>query len=478
MSFLVNLYKIAGSSKNDREDFVSAALVELMNRDRSAREAVLSVFGLDDLVDCDVIAQQTPYAGDGEYLGEADIFIQPRGARNAVVIEAKVTDGFHRDQVEKYTRADGVHEVWFLSPDRKRVDDADWKARTRLWSKIHRNVALLELEGRVTPWASAFLDLLRHVEDEVSGHRMVGTPSLKHLPLARMRCAALLVKSANRAMKKAVRESAVDEGEGFEFWDDDLLDWAWQVGPEGEGSGFGLRVERGSAEGLLAWQAYVRCKTPGTGWEEYGGGWWVTELLVPAGRGDDFSRSLSKALKQARAVVSQSEVGALQLAEHVPPPAQVRCADVAEGLRLVHEGKRVLDAHAGSWRSRIRRRLEKHGRIGSWRRVEGRGDAPRLIRDCGNWYLYPEVDWQKLSPRWRIRIWRGHRTHIKDLARMLRTKDTGCWKVSFEQDEAPYRIVLSTKVGPIKPSKLFEQLERPLFEALEEVFEAEGQSPD
>ncbi len=469
MSYLVSLYSIACAQQDRSEDFVTACLVELMNQDRAARAAVLEAFGVAELVDCDVIAQQPLYGEGGDYIGKADIYIQPRGEGAAAVIEAKITAPFVEHQVEKYRDALNVRRVRFLAPKETVIGPNRWRRRTVRWSKIHNRLSREVLEGRALPVTTAFLALLDHVGVR-KGRSMVGRLPLKKLPLARLRSAAVLVGTANRALEFAVRglmPTGLDEDEQS-FWDDGLLDWAWSVSPNSEELGLGLAVERGQAEGLLTWKLYLLGIEGQDGWEDYGEGWWVTELSVPAGRREDFTVPLARALARVRTIVARAIPEGLDLGNEENPPALVSCADVAEGLGRIGEGERVLEQHARAWRTDLLRRLASDGRLGTWHEVRGHGDAPRLVQ--GGWYLYLDVDWGRTTPRWRLRIWRRHMGHVESLAAALRGTDLGSWKLEHDRR----RLILSAKVCPTKPSALFEAAQASLFDALSDVLGEDG----
>lgn len=146
MATLEDLYRArAGDDREQREDFLSAALALVLQHCPEVRGPLLELWGvtLPDGADLAVGCQEDLYERkDGTHIGRADLVLRwNEGGSRTLIVEAKVDAPLTREQPKKYRKA--------LPPDRKRdVVALTWHDKdAEVWQPHASWAAVLKVVG-------------------------------------------------------------------------------------------------------------------------------------------------------------------------------------------------------------------------------------------------------------------------------------------------------------------------------------------
>lgn len=267
------------NAKENREDFLSACLAELMRRDASVCKATLQAVGFKDVPDLasgDYTVRTQVGHADGAKMRFCDILVKLRKGP-PWIIECKVDAHPDPAQIKRYRRLWRTEHVALLAPDWAIPSTRPWSTVPRgSWQGLWAAIAKLSKPEPEGSFHDAFLDLMSHL----------GLESRRHL-------SALEIADAHKAwhrqapLRAAMREAVlallpqglipVHEADGAQDGYDGArwrvsrpLNCFWTRDRLGDGvplRGLGLEarlMEGVGSEGALEWVLWIRPTTAGT----------------------------------------------------------------------------------------------------------------------------------------------------------------------------------------------------------------------
>ena len=404
--FLKDLFRYRTTGKENREDFLSSCLAELMRRDADACEAVLSAVKLTThppLTDGYVVRTQVG-KHHAKKMRWCDVMVEFIG-HDPLIIECKVGDSPKVQQVKRYQQLWDTKHVALLAPVSSvpPKDSKPWHGIPRgSWQAVWEAIEGLPKSKPHTPFRKALLDLMTHLELAGCPHR--STADLQEVeaawsalqPLRRPMRQAVLHLLADKTIPLGVdAESNGNEGKTKPVWGDGSpLNAYWERDAARDGTkllGLGLDVRECEGVGSADLDWYLSLYPSPTlepkmaklsktehGWtSSYG---WYERVLGDTGGPDTtFAEQLERAVKEARLWLQQDVVGERagrgRIAIEVPVG---RGRDVSQYLALT-EG---WDSAMRAWSLRLMQHVQEtlSGRVKKPFTVRPVSDSVRLFR--------------------------------------------------------------------------------------------------
>ena len=323
--FLRDLFRYRTSNKKEnREDFLSACLAELMRRDRRACGAILEAVGFDNLPRLDRYNVRTQ-VGRRDTLGKmrwCDVMVEFPGDAKPRIIECKYGDNPpEREQLRLYSKLWNSPFVALLSPEHTlpASSDEEWKGVPRgSWQQVWEAVERLKRPKKHLPYRLAVLDLMTHLDLEGCPNRSAkqmtaARDALTHQETLRgpMRSAVLaLLADGPTPIDAEARDEPTPENQ-TEWAETGPLDAYWERDTADDGTGLeGLGLEVRTREGVGAadidWflsvspdnqlrEKILALSKNEPGWYRTGD-WWERSLGDTGGPGTPFEEQLNCAV--------------------------------------------------------------------------------------------------------------------------------------------------------------------------------------
>lgn len=382
--FLKDLFRYRTTdSKENREDFLSACLAELMRRDRPAFVAVMEAVGfvVPATVDRYTVRTQVGRPNQNGTMYWCDVLVEWQGAA-PFIIECKVDDTPNLRQVKRYQTLWKTENVALLAPDWSLPTSKTWNGiRRGSWQSVWEGLASAPKAPKGGNFRRAVMDLMSHDNFQLEGCPNRSVPQIrtaneawhKQEPLREpMRRAVLALLKPHTvapgespdSLGKPPGRTEARWGEGTPF----NAHWSRDADAGGLGlRGLGLeaRVQEGVGDATLDWFLRARPATStlpkikaaakrNLGWTQDGDEW-ERPLGDTGGPDTPFNEQLRRAVSEGRRWLQRDlgiVVGTALLEEAAPAHTSTELAkDVAKAERL--------ETALAAWCARLMEQLEK-----------------------------------------------------------------------------------------------------------------------
>lgn len=376
--FLKDLFRYRTTdSKENREDFLSSCLAELMRRDRPAFVAVMQAVGftVPATVDRYTVRTQVSRVNQTGTMYWCDVLVELPGAA-PFVIECKVDDTPKLSQIKRYQTLWKTQNVALLAPERSLPKSKSWNGIPRgSWQAVWEALASAPKAAKGGNFRRAIMDLMTHDNFQLEGcpNQSIGQirtakeawhkqeplrDPLRQAVLALLKSSAVAPEEPTATIGKPAGRTEARWGEGTPF----NAHWSRDADAGGLGlRGLGLeaRVQEGVGDATLDWFLWVRPATStvpkikaaakgNVGWTQDGDEW-ERPLGDTGGPDTPFSEQLSRAVSEGRRWLQRDlgiVVGTASLESDAPAHTSTELAkDVAKAERL--------DAALTAWCGRL-----------------------------------------------------------------------------------------------------------------------------
>jgi hypothetical protein len=308
--FLRDLFRYrTTNTKENREDFLSSCLAELMRRDCEICNAILNTLQLPTVHSHYWVQTQVGRIDTAGVARYCDILIGDSN-NSPRIIECKIDAPTDYEQIQRYQKLWHTKHVALLACKKSLPKSAEWASIPQAsWQQIWENLHTLHLEGVGDLFRTAVLDLMEYLD-------LQGCINLKVSQVLSARAAWLRQLSLQDDLKQAVL-AILPKGEvdvkdisneetkaSVAYWQgehqrESLMDvfWLRESVQNNKLYGLGLtaRVQEGVGEPILAWSIWV-CVTQDVNrgldaisrkdseWHRLGDGW--ERPLIDTGKPD------------------------------------------------------------------------------------------------------------------------------------------------------------------------------------------------